>query len=88
MALIHPSIFKVIKRFPEHRNGILALYHKSELFRNTCQDYTKCEEALLYWSHRDSEESSVRQAEYEELLLSIENEIINFLTGGVLPREV
>lgn len=87
MAVIHPSIFEVIKRFPEHRSGILDLYHKNELFRNTCQDYKKCKEALFYWSSLDSENSAMRRSEYGELLLSLENEIINDLTGGVLPKE-
>ncbi len=87
MAVFQPSIFQVIRRFPEHREEILHLYKKSDLFRNTCSDYTKCKKALLYWSSLGSEESSVRRAEYEDLLQSLESEIITYLAGSGLPRE-
>jgi hypothetical protein len=87
MAVFHPSIFQVIRRFPEHREEILHLYKNSELFRNTCKDYKKCKKALLYWSSLGSEESSVRRAEYEDLLQSLESEIITYLAGCGLPRE-
>ena len=87
MAVFHPSIFQVIRKFPEHREEILHLYNNSELFRNTCCDYKKCQEALLYWSSLGSEESSVRRAEYGELLHSLESEIIYYLAGNGLPRE-
>ena len=87
MAVFHPSIFQVIRKFPEHREEILHLYNNSELFRNTCCDYKKCKEALLYWSSLGSEESSVRRAEYGELLDSLESEITNYLAESGLPRE-
>jgi len=87
MAVFHPSIFQVIRKFPEHREEILHLYNSSELFRNTCRDYRKCKEALLYWSSQGSKVSSVRRAEYGELLHSLESEIIYYLTGNGLPRE-
>ena len=87
MAVVHPSIFQVMRRFPEHREEILHLYHSSELFRTTCYDYKKCKKALLYWSSLSSDESSARRAEYGELLHSIETEIINYLSEGGLPRE-
>ena len=87
MAVFHPSIFQVIRKFPEHREEILYLYNNSELFRNTCCDYKKCKEALLYWSSLGSEESSERRVEYGELLLSLESEIIYYLAGNGLPRE-
>ena len=81
MAVVHPSIFQVIRRFPERREEILQLYHSSELFRTTCRDYRKCKEALLYWSSLGSEVSSARRAEYGELLHSLESEIIYYLSG-------
>ena len=87
MAVFHPSIFQVIRKFPEHREEILHLYNNSELFRNTCCDYKKCKEALLYWSSLGSEESSARRAEYRELLDSLESEITNYLAESGLPRE-
>jgi hypothetical protein len=87
MTVFHPSIFQVIRRFPEHREEILRLHNNSELFRTICSDYKKCKKALLYWSSLNSGESSVRREEYEDLLQSLESEIIACLAGSELPRE-
>lgn len=87
MTVFHPSIFHVIRKFPEHREEILHLYNNSELFRNACCDYKKCKEAIIYWNCLISEESSMRRAEYGELLDSLESEIINYLEKGGLPKE-
>jgi hypothetical protein len=87
MAVVHPGIFQVIKRFPERREDILHVYNSSDAFRTACSDYRKCKEAFLYWSSLDSEESSVRREEYGELLHSLESEIINYLAEGGLPIE-
>jgi hypothetical protein len=87
MAVFHPSIFQVIGRFPEHREEILHFYKNSELFRTTCKDYKKCKKALIYWSSLKSGESSVRRVEYEDLLQSLESEIISYLAGSGLPGE-
>ena len=87
MAVVHPSIFQVIRRFPEHREAILHLYISSEVFRAACNDYKKCRKALIYWSSLSSDESSARRAEYGELLHSLETEIIDYLSEGTLPRE-
>lgn len=87
MTVIHPSLFKVIKRFPERRDEIRHLLDHSEVFRNMCEDYRQCKEAILYWSDQGSEESLVRTSEYMELLQDLETEITTCLNINQLSRE-
>ena len=87
MAVVHPSVFQVMKRFPEQRGIIVRRYSGSESFRALCDDYKQCSDALQFWNCLGSNESSLRQAEYEELLQSLESEILLYMQGGRLKSE-
>jgi hypothetical protein len=86
MSVIHPSIFQVMRRFPEQRKEIVKCFNRSDSFRVICEDYKQCSKALHFWSQVDSEESVLRQAEYEELLQSLECEILLFVRKSGLIR--
>ena len=80
MPVIHTNMFLVIKRFPDRKDIIKRLFKESENFKAVCEDYRKCSEALHHWDRSDSEESSVRRAEYSDLLQELEAEILQRLT--------
>ena len=87
MAVIHPSIFQVMKRFPEQRGEIAKCFHDSESFQSLCEDYKQCSQALQFWSRVDSAESMQRKAEYKELFRSLEFEILQYLLTNRLKYE-
>ena len=76
MAVIHTSIFTVIKRFPAHRDQIKFLYKKNDNFQSMCEDYQKCHEAYLYWNESGLKEAPERREEYATLRGELETEII------------
>jgi len=79
MGVIHPSIFFVIKRFPEHKDVLKELYLISASFQSMCEDYQACIEALSHWNNMDSENAMARRNEYGELIQSLESEIMGCL---------
>lgn len=87
MAVIHPSIFQVMKRFPDKREGIVRCFHDSESFKALCEDYKQCGQALQFWSRADSAESMQRKVEYKELFCSLEFEILQYLLTDRLRNE-
>ncbi len=84
MAVIHPSLFSVMKRFPDRRNALRQMYRTSESFRSICRNYQKCAKALDYWAKSKSAEAPDRHREYSALLQELELEIIQ---GLELKRE-
>lgn len=87
MAVIHPNIFQVMKRFPEQRREIAQCFHDSESFQSLCEDYKQCNQALQFWSRVNSAESMQRKAEYKELFQSLEFEILLYLRTDCLKDE-
>lgn len=87
MAVIHPGVFLVMKRFPEKREAVVRCFNNSESFQVICEDYKQCSEALQFWSRIDSNNSLQRKAEYEELLRSLENEIFQYLNNSSRKHE-
>lgn len=79
MAVIHPGIFLVMKRFPDRREEIVRCFYDSESFQTLCEDYKQCSHALQFWSRADSAKSIQRKTEYEEMLQSLEFEILQYL---------
>lgn len=87
MPVIHPGIFRVIKKFPEQREDVFRLFYECDGFRNTCDDYNRCNDAIIYWNKQSSEQSLVRKAEYEELFRSLEAELLTYLRDDRLRRK-
>jgi hypothetical protein len=79
MAVIHPSLFLVINRFPDHKAALRDMYRTSDTFQGICHNYKKCSEALDYWCESRHAEAPNRQREYSELLKELEQEIIQSL---------
>lgn len=80
MAVIHPSIFEIIQKFPEQRDHIISLYNNSHTFRSMSEDFRKCKDAYKHWSQSDSEISRQRSEEYRELLDNLGSEISQYIT--------
>ncbi len=87
MAVIHPGVFFVMKRFPERRGEIVKCFNSSKSFQVICEDYKQCSEALQFWNEMDFDASIQRKAEYEELLHSLENEIFQYVNNSCLKHE-
>ena len=77
--VIQPGIFAVIKLFPDHEKSIKRLYKESELFRDLCESYQKCAEALKHWKASNLEEASARRKEYKTLLRELEADIVQVI---------
>jgi len=80
MSVVHPSIFLVIKRFPDRKGPILKLYQTNTSFQGMCEDYQACTDALTRWNKMESSEAVVRRKEYGGLIQSLESEIKTFLS--------
>lgn len=83
MPVIHPSLFFIMKRFPDHKNALRQLYRTSKTFQGICHNYKKCAEALGYWSESKDPNAPDRVLEYSELLQELEREIIDSLNEGI-----
>jgi hypothetical protein len=79
MRVIQPSLFLIMKRFPDCRNALRQKYRTSESFQSLCQNYQKCTVALGHWVKSEHEEAPSRQREYSELKEELELEIIQSL---------
>jgi hypothetical protein len=82
MTVIRPSLFIVMKQFPDHKEVIKRLFMESENFRNICEDYRLCDEALRNWDHSTSEERTARREEYAAILRELEKEILENLLNS------
>ncbi len=74
--VLKPGIFAVIKVFPDHEESIKRLYQESELFRDLCESYQKCVEALKHFNASNSDEAPARREEYATLLKEIKADIM------------
>ncbi len=79
MAVIHPSLFIVMKTFPDRKDALRQMYRTSKSFQSICQNYQKCSEALRYWAESEDENAPERKKEYSALLQELELEITNSL---------
>ncbi len=83
MAVIHPGLFLIMRRFPAHKDALRHMYLSSESFQLLCRNYHKCSDALDHWTQSKHEEASNRQQEYSELKTELEQEIIQSLEEGI-----
>ena len=67
--------------FPGHDSRIDHAYKENELFRDLCQDYRSCAQALERWRRMNGDEPSSRAREYVELLAELTNEVQSWLCG-------
>ena len=74
--VIQPCIFAIIQLLPDREKSIKRLYKESELFRDLCEDYKKCAEALKHWNASNLKEAADRREEYATLLRELEADIL------------
>ena len=79
MAVIHPSLFLVMERFPDRKDDLRNKYRINESFQSLCRSYQKCNDALDHWAASKHTEAPNRQREYSELMAELEQEIIQSL---------
>jgi hypothetical protein len=82
MPVVQPSIFEIIKKFPQQRENIIGLHNNSHTFRAMCSDLNTCRDALKYWSQQESSEANSREREYRELLENLWSEIDRYLKAN------
>ena len=75
MQVIHPSLFLVMKNFPDKKDALRQMYRSSESFRVLCHNYQKCSEALDFWKKSKRTEAPDRHREYTALMQELELEI-------------
>jgi hypothetical protein len=79
MTVIHPGLFLILRRFPDHKDALRQMHRTSESFQSTCHNYQKCTEALHYWTKSSRSEAPDRNREYKMLLHELETEVKNSL---------
>jgi hypothetical protein len=79
MTVIHPGLFLLLQRFPDHKDALRQMYHASESFQSICYHYQKCSDAVRYWAKSKLPEAPDRYREYMILLQELELEILNTL---------
>ena len=94
MNKINANLSAVINRFPDREDVLKWLFLKSRDFQGICEDYHKCQDALLHLSRSDKINTSALLKEYALLLDELEAEIIEKLdetlnsgTAGVSGKQ-
>jgi hypothetical protein len=76
-----PSLQLVSEQFPQLRERVACLFERDELFRELCEDYEVCSQALARQG-ADPELTS----EYAALRLRLETELLGWLERAEGPR--
>jgi len=79
MNKINANLSAVINRFPDREDVLKWLFLKSRDFQGICEDYHKCQEALLHLARSDKVNASALLKEYALLLDELEAEIMEKL---------
>jgi uncharacterized protein YdcH (DUF465 family) len=74
------SLTLVIEHFPELRNEVAGLFWRDEVFRELCEDYESCSQALA----RQETNEALRR-EYVALRLRLETELLGRLHDAGRP---
>ena len=75
------SLQRVSDQFPHLRERVACLFERDEIFRELCDDYEVCAEAL---ARQESNEDLKR--EYAALRLRLETELLGYLHEAEEPR--
>ncbi|HSD66829.1 MAG TPA: hypothetical protein VLF95_09020 [Vicinamibacteria bacterium] len=76
-----PSLQRVSDQFPHLRERVARLFDRDEIFRELCEDYEACVQAL---SQQERNEDMRR--EYAALRLRLETELLGYLHEAEEPR--
>ena len=69
------------ERFPDKKHTINLLMAEDSEFRDLCEDYDACVDALRYWTKSKAPEAETRVTEYHGLIQELEDEINQALVG-------
>jgi hypothetical protein len=75
------SLRLVSEQFPHLRERVACLFERDELFRELCEDYESCTEAL----NRQASDEGLKR-EYAALRLRLETELLGYLHEPAEPR--
>jgi hypothetical protein len=73
-AMTKTSLTLVIEHFPDLRNEVTCLFARDDVFRELCEDYESCSQALAR-----QESNEVFRREYAALRLRLETELLGRL---------
>ena len=68
--------FKILDRFPEKSEILIALMARNSNFLGMCEDHEECMKALRYWARSNEPYADGRVQEYCDLVRQLEDEII------------
>ena len=69
-----PSLQRVSEQFPHLRERVACLFERDDIFRELCDDYETCAQALS----RQERNEDLRR-EYSALRLRLETELLGYL---------
>ena len=75
-----PSLQRVSDQFPHLRERVACLFERDEIFRELCEDYETCADALA----RQPASEGLRR-EYSALRLRLETELLQYLREDAEP---
>jgi hypothetical protein len=75
-----PSLQRVSEQFPHLRERVACLFERDEVFRELCDDYEVCAQALAV-----QERSEDLRREYAALRLRLETELLGYLDEAEHP---
>jgi hypothetical protein len=78
--MTHTSLALVIEHFPDLRSEVAGLFAQDDVFRELCEDYEACSQAL---ARQESNEALKR--EYAALRLRLETELLGRLHDAERP---
>ena len=76
-----PSLERVSEQFPHLRERVACLFERDDIFRELCDDYEVCAEALAR-----QESNQDLQREYAALRLRLETELLGYLQEAEHPH--
>ena len=83
---MHPSLRVVTSRLPHVQELATCLFERDEEFRELCEEYQACREAMARIDPTSVSAQGVRQ-EYAGLLLRLEGELLRYVDEQRARRE-
>ncbi len=76
-----PSLRRVSEQFPHLRERVACLFERDDIFRELCDDYEACAQALS-----QQERNVDLRREYSALRLRLETELLAYVQEAEQPR--
>ena len=81
------DILKIlISKFPEQANHVTKLFHKNENFREACEDYFLCVEAINKIIITNNRKRKILK-DYKSTLKELEIELLMYLNSEITTHE-